>query len=78
MEGMGGPWTAAARSLIADGPVRPDQLDGDVHCRQHPACAAAGRREVVFSACCGTRIPLPRPMWLCEIPWDTGADCCLG
>lgn len=72
------PWLLAARSVIREGPFAPDRFDSPAHLRQHPACAIPGKTEQVFTRCCGTLVPLPRPMWPCEIPSGTGLsrDCC--
>lgn len=69
-------WLAAARHEIRFGPVTADQLDSGAHRIQHPDCALVGRQERVFTRCCGKPIPLPRPMWPCEIRVEAPADCC--
>lgn len=75
---MSDPWLLAARSVIEHGPVTPGELELPVHLVQHPECAIGGKQETVYTRCCGTPVPLGRPMWACEVPGDTGlaADCC--
>jgi hypothetical protein len=69
------PWRTAARSIIEHGQVGPGH---PAHLEQHPMCAAAGQQETVYTRCCGTPIPLGRPMWACEIDAAVGisSDCC--
>lgn len=69
---MTDPWRAAARSVVEHGPFTAAEIDQPVHLVQHPSCAIPGKREVVFTRCCGKEIRLERPMWPCEIPPSTG------
>lgn len=64
---MSDPWRTAARSLIEHGPVTPAELELPVHLVQHPACTVPGKQDTVYTRCCGTPVPLGRPMWACEI-----------